>query len=276
MDGSKLDNRGGYGAILLDPEDMTLSQTKGSLGESSTVFQAECIALTKGLEDCVTNNPEALLVLTDNQALVKALDNPYTTSKTVKHVKETLNNFGTTTKITVRWVRAHVGHFGNELADGLAKEGSKLPLIGPDPFVPLPMAKTKEIVRNTISELWKERWNKRKDARQTGIFFPTPNPKASLELSLLSKQTLGIVGRALTGHDFRPRHAAILEKTPPPSCSFCWREEESPSHLILTCPRFNHLRANIFGSYTADIIRTWTVKQIVAFLSEPSISEGET
>ena len=53
----------------------------------------------------------------------------------------------------------------------------------------------------------------------------------------------------------------------------CKRDEESPSHLILHCPKYLHYRAQVFGSYTQDIIQTWTASQVARFLSEPSISE---
>ena len=72
-DGSKLDNLGGFGATLLDPEDIELATTKGSLGLYSTVFQAECKTITHGLRDCLPNELPQLTILTDNQALVKSL-----------------------------------------------------------------------------------------------------------------------------------------------------------------------------------------------------------
>ena len=86
---------------------------------------------------------------------------------------------------------------------------------------------------------------------------------------------IGPLVRALTGHDFGTRHKAILEKVSPPSCSFCWTEEESFSHLLLSCPSFNNTRADIFGSYTADIIHSWTTEQVVSFLSVQSITDRE-
>ena len=147
---------------------------------------------------------------------------------------------------------------------------------GPEPFLPLAKPILTATVISVMTEAWNKRWKSRKDSRQTGIFFPAPNVKKGEDITRLSKHAIGIAVRAVTGHDFRPRHVHVLNKQVPPSCSFCLTEEESPSHLILKCPRFNHLRAFIFGSYTADIIRTWTVSQIVTFFSEPSISEEDT
>ena len=60
------------------------------------------------------------------------------------------------------------------------------------------------------------RWSKRTDARQTLIFFPKLAPKKSEKLLKLSNETLGRAVRALSGHDFRSRHNAVLEKQLPP------------------------------------------------------------
>ena len=123
---------------------------------------------------------------------------------------------------------------------------------------------------------WSVRWKNRSDARQTAIFFPEIAQEKSAKLMRLSKDTLGKVVRALSGHDFRSRHNAVLEKQIPPACSLCKQEEESPSHLILHCPKLNHFRAQTFGSYTQNIVYSWKAEQVVAFISDPLISELET
>ena len=60
------------------------------------------------------------------------LANPITTSKTVKEIKQAITK-GLHTNITIKWIKAHVGHYGNELADQLAKDGASKNPIGPEP-----------------------------------------------------------------------------------------------------------------------------------------------
>ena len=68
----------------------------------ATVFQAECHGIIHGLEQLV-NTPEGEVnILTDNQAVVKSLATLITTTRTVKMLKETLNQLAKTRKITVK------------------------------------------------------------------------------------------------------------------------------------------------------------------------------
>ena len=124
--------------------------------------------------------------------------------------------------------------------------------------------------------MWTKRWENRKDARQTGIFFNKPNLKKSTEITSLSKEQIGQVVRALTGHFFRRRHNALVNNDDNNLCSMCQEAEETPSHLILDCSSITHLRAYTFRSYLADIRQHWRAKDLVAFLSAPLIAEMET
>ena len=134
----------------------------------------------------------------------------------------------------------------------------------------------RQAIMERKTEIWSKRWKERTDPRQTAIFFPEISLKKSAKLIKLSKEALGKAVRALSNHDFRPRHNAVLEKQIPPPCSLCKQMEESPSHLILHCPKLTHFRAQTFGSYTRNIVQTWTAQQVVTFVSDPLISETET
>ena len=146
---------------------------------------------------------------------------------------------------------------------------------GPEPFCHLAKSQLNNIIHNHSTKTWHKRWASRKDSRQSAIFFPTPDPKRSKEITDLPKSKISLVVRALSGHDHRTRHNSILEGSVPPSCRLCYTQEETPSHIILTCPALNHHRAYAFQSYTADIVRTWSVKQMTDFLSAPSIADME-
>ena len=62
-------------------------------------------------------------ILTDSQALVKALKTHEVDSQCINSLRESLNKIGDSKRIKVNWIKAHIGHAGNELADEL--EGSE-------------------------------------------------------------------------------------------------------------------------------------------------------
>ena len=167
---------------MLDEEDITLSSQLGGLGTQATVFQAECHAILHSIEQI--NRQGDIHILTDNQAVAKNPANPNTTTHNVKTLKTALSTLAETRTVTDRWVKAHVGHYGNKLADELAKQGSTLDLHYMDPncMSDYPNHKLTTIIHTHSITQWHQRWQKRADSRQWAIFFPTPNPKKSNEI----------------------------------------------------------------------------------------------
>ena len=84
--------------------------------------------------------------------------------------------------------------------------------------------------------------------------------------------------RALSGHDFRRRHEGIVNKTTENEmqCRNCEEDQETASHVIMDCPVFTTLRAQAFGSYSADVSQVWTVHTLSRFLSAYPIAEMES
>ena len=160
-DGSRLRDNSGYGAVLYDDDNRNLAETYGTLGPNATVFQAECHAIIEGLK-LIPEETNEVTILTDNQSVVKTIDNIVTSSRTVHTLKQALNETSKTCKITVRWIKAHVGHEGNERADELAKLGSESLPIGPEPNIALSKAHTDNLVHILVMEMWKKRWSDKK------------------------------------------------------------------------------------------------------------------
>ena len=87
-DGSKMENKAGYGAVLLDEGDDVLDTVQGPLGEMATVFQSESIAILEGIKVARHLDPgDGITILTDNQALVKALADFRETNLTIAETR---------------------------------------------------------------------------------------------------------------------------------------------------------------------------------------------
>ncbi|MEC8785004.1 MAG: ribonuclease H family protein, partial [Pseudomonadota bacterium] len=102
-------------------------QTKSfHLGKHTTVFQAEIYAILKVAEylDNLRLRGKNITIHSDSQAAILALQNARVTSNLVHLTMYQLNNVAEQNTVTIVWVKAHVGHKGNEKADELAKEGA--------------------------------------------------------------------------------------------------------------------------------------------------------
>ena len=87
----------------------------------TTVFQAEIIAINEACKAfSLTRKPnmQYIKIFSDFQAAVKALDSSQITSLLVKQTNGTLNALaGKVVRLELCWIKAHIGHEGNERAD---------------------------------------------------------------------------------------------------------------------------------------------------------------
>ena len=65
-------------------------------------------------------------MLVDSQAAIKALIKCTVTSITLLNSNRSLNQLGKQNHISIAWFRGHSGIHGNEVADHVAKAGSKI------------------------------------------------------------------------------------------------------------------------------------------------------
>ena len=64
---------------------------------------------------------------------------------------------------SIAWIPGHAGVYGNEVADYVAKSGSKSKIRGLEPFITVPYAGYINTVKDWSTDRWKSMWNERKD-----------------------------------------------------------------------------------------------------------------
>ena len=217
-----------------------------------------------------------ITILSDIQASLAALNKLTVKSDTVDRCINSLNDLGKKNRIHLRWVKAHVGIHGNEVADFLAKKGSSLG-DGPTDELLTPHIKQKCGIKDYFHNKWSKAWRSYGEARQTKIWFPIPNPKKSFLLLKMDRTKLGRIVQFLTGHNKLKRHKNIQDGvTDPHSCTLCHEEEESSFHVIAECPATQFFRTEVFKLPIPTILANppdWTVTQVEKFLKVSPVGE---
>ena len=240
------------------------------------MFQAEITAIRKSAQMLLRAGwkNQTITFYSDSQASLAALNKMTVNSDAVEKCLNDLNILGKENQVHLRWVKAHVGIHGNEIADFLAKKGSSLQN-GPMDQLLIPRAKQKTEISNYFQTKWCKAWKSYEQARQTKIWFPKPNLKKSQQLLNMSRKTLGKLVQFLTGHNKLKRHKNLQDGINDPySCRLCLEEEESSFHVIAECPATQLLRTKIFDLPTPSTLQNppdWRVSQVARFLKESSI-----
>ena len=128
-----------------------------SLGRYVTVFQVEIYAILACVYEIhFQNRPEKYVsICSDSQAALKALQAVRTTSPFVQQCEKALNDISTRHAVGLFWVPGYAGLRGNEIADELARGGSLLRFLGPEPGLGV----SRQDIRRSIShwlvnQLW--------------------------------------------------------------------------------------------------------------------------
>ena len=270
-DGSKLDNHTGYGFGIFQGQ-LELASENGYLGTCQTVFQAEVTAILKACE-LISKEfwAKSITIFSDSQAAIAALAGFRVRSKVVSNCINALNELGSTTTIVIKYVKAHCGIDQNERADQLAKLGTKNTQ-NKVPTLP-PLSGAKLLVNQAIKSEWRERWYQLKQARQTRIWFPSLNKRASKFLIKQPRKELGLMVQIITGHNFLNRHQSLINPDTSPTCRLCKEDVESAWHLIGECPMLRGKRWEYLGGPFLDNPPDWSPCRLLQFLHIAKISE---
>ena len=149
-DGSKKDGRVGAGVYILCGG-VRAAEMSFRLPDESTVYQAEMMAIREAARILATiPNLTSVKVYVDSQAALRTFQADYITSKLALQTIQILNTVVAKPLVFV-WTKAHVGTFGNEKADRLAKAGTELEEIQD---IPRPACEITNSLAEHILSLW--------------------------------------------------------------------------------------------------------------------------
>ena len=229
-DGSKFEGRAGSGVVITQADSqgrhvpvVTLFE---GLGTSASVFQAELNAIIIGIIEVIRmgepigdnlekfghifGNP--ICIVSDSKASIQAIDSHIVKSEMVSRCKKLLLKLSDWSPISIKWIKAHAGHAGNELADAKAKAGARLEIYGPEPIIPASKSWFKSKIAQEMCDKWTWKWLGSSNCRQTKIFFKSPCRIKSKQLLLSGREKFGRAFRWLSGHNFLRPHNNLVDR----------------------------------------------------------------
>jgi len=283
---SKGNTETGAGVAILDGGNLSIDSEGAEqiysyhLGRQTTVFQSELFAQKMAANLIINSSADddggwvcgrPVTIYSDSQASILALKNIWVKSLLVQQTLDLLDQAaGHCKELTIKWVQAHEGYKGNELADRAAKQGRDSPA-APDWETPL-LAKAvmHSEIDKMVTRLWEQTWDEVIGCRQTRYWFPKgPRKDFVKDIAFLSKTICGQLIQLVTGHTYLKRHQAIIDESerqriiqitgntadngeeiidaPDPTCSLCHQGEETPQHFLSDCEALGTLRLSIFG-----------------------------
>ncbi|KAK2712730.1 hypothetical protein QYM36_011427 [Artemia franciscana] len=233
-DGSKQGNKTGLG-VWFENRNFSI---KERLPDESSIFQAEIKAIEIAITEIQnTETPDSFLICSDSLSSLLYLAN-YQVSPTKEMAKisqmiKTLQERNFTIKII--WIPSHIGLYGNEMADMMAKESltQQISLLTTNH----PVEIKKRIKEHLIKEEHLLFKNKCKNKYQKIVKdnFITKN------LIHPNKNIANTIFRIRTGHNKTNASLFRWKITTSPLCDLC-KIDEDAEHLIMNCSKYNQER----------------------------------
>ena len=280
-DGSKTIYGTSCGGLIEDRrnrDSTTIMQFSRAMGQYTTVFQAELHAVHRVVEYLLHYNMQDadIVIYSDSKSVLQSLTKGNTNSSLIMECYQDLNKLGSRNKLTLHWIPAHSGFWGNEQADKLARNAwLKDDLgfyvhraMGCEPYLPVSTCFKKRVIKEWERSCHTKRWLKESVGRHTREIFDRPLYD-SKSLCKLSRSSVRMLTHVYTGHGLWNKHLYIQGKAKSPTCSKCGQEDESAFHVVDKCIAYYHQRFLTWEVYVNDyetLIKTATRQELLDFL----------
>jgi hypothetical protein len=145
--------------------------------------------------------------------------------------------------IEYTWIKAHAGHYGNELADKLAKEAARNSDIC---YNKIPKSEIEHQEREKSIEKWQQQWDNTTKGLVTKEYFPNIKDRVKMKIYLTPNFTAMVIARGKTRsylHQFK-----IIDF---PECP-CSNGHQTVDHLLYDCSEQNNERGKLIAHISKE------------------------
>jgi len=190
----------------------------------ATVFQAEIYAILACAYNIQSRNrPEKYVsICSDSLAALKARKAVRTMSPLVHQCQKALNDISIRHAVGLFWVPGHAGIRGNEIADGLARGGTTVRFLGPQPALGVSRRDLQKRLDRWLANQHGAQWQGLGDTqRQVRESTSGPSLGTRAKFMTFNRIKSGIVTGLLTGPNTLRRHLYLLGPLDSPLCRKC-------------------------------------------------------
>ena len=253
-DGSKRNQRSGAGFCVLH-RSQEVHRASYSLGVYPDIGTCELFALNMAAHWSNVNiqTPASIFFLSDSQTAIKAVHSTYTESDLVRDTISTMNLLGIRHRVAVHWVPGHEQVPGNERADELARAGSDITPIGPEPFLPFTIGNSKREIRDYFLSLHLKQYKNNTLSEKGKEPLTLYLKHYRYQFNKLPGHHLRWLTWLLTGHSPLAYFQFRSNQEASPFCEHCPEEHETSEHFLCYCVGYMTIRLRNFGACTLTL-----------------------
>lgn len=201
---------------------------------SNSSMDAELLAINAALVSCTCmTNVQKVCIFTDSQSALQALSSHDTNAYSfriseLRHLILKIQEIGIA--LWFQWVPSHCGITGNETADIIAKDSSKL---FPVHQMVSSLAHCKSSSGRAFRRQWAENW--KADTTGRNLFKILPVPADEDMYRNVPRMVATFAARARTGHLVTQAYLHRFHLAESALCALCEEDEEDISHILLGC-----------------------------------------